>query len=316
MHGNGNDYVYIDAINNKITDLSMLSTIVSNRNFGIGSDGLIVAAKSNRADLRMIMYNADGSRGAMCGNGIRCLAKFAYDNKLVDKKELDIETDSGIKHIKLEYVSLGEANVTVDMGAPIFEPKKIPVKTSCKNALNYVFKLEGNNISLSCLSMGNPHAVSFIDEWPRSVKNKFIDDSINHENLSIFNPYDRMGLMHRFNIEKFGKIIQAIDVFTDGVNAEAALILDRQNIAMRVYERGSAETLSCGTGCCATAVSAMKKGLVEQEVYVHTLGGKLKISWDIKKNSPVMMQGPAITVFDGELNESMNNDLKNIIDLS
>lgn len=302
LHGNGNDYVFMEEINTELPSLPELAVKVSNRNFGIGSDGLIVAAPSDKADFRMLMYNADGSKGKMCGNGIRALAKYAYDNALIHKKDMSIETDAGIKKIHLVYDEKDKnlAYASVDMGRPILEPEYIPVSIEAKEVFDYWIETEGFELPINAVSMGNPHSISFLSELRKDIRKHFLKAESTHINLDFFNRENRLEELNCFDIEEFGKRIQTMNLFSEGVNVEIVKVLDRENLAMRVFERGSGETLSCGTGCCAVAVAAIRKSLVENRVNVHSLGGMLEIIWDGNSASSVIMKGPARTVFEGE----------------
>ena len=269
MQGLGNDYVYIDAIHQNIENRTYLAQFVSNRNFGVGSDGLILVEKSDIADFKMTMFNSDGSQAEMCGNGIRCVAKFVYDKGLTDKTNLKIETLAGIKILLLNVKDGKVETVRVDMGEPILEPTKIPVMTTT----NHV-KIEtyDKKIDFTCVSMGNPHAVTFVDD----VKN--------------------------FDVKKYGKDIEVNKIFPQKANIEFAEIVDRNTIKMRVWERGTGETLACGTGSCATAVACALNGVTDRNVVIELLGGNLEIEWNENDNH-VYMTGPAVTVFEGELLE-------------
>ena len=269
MQGLGNDYVYIDAIHQNIENRTYLAQFVSNRNFGVGSDGLILVEKSDIADFKMTMFNSDGSQAEMCGNGIRCVAKFVYDKGLTDKTNLKIETLAGIKILLLNVKDGKVETVRVDMGEPILEPTKIPVMTTT----NHV-KIEtyDKKIDFTCVSMGNPHAVTMVDD----VKN--------------------------FDVKKYGKDIEVNKIFPQKANIEFAEIVDRNTIKMRVWERGTGETLACGTGSCATAVACALNGVTDRNVVIELLGGNLEIEWNENDNH-VYMTGPAVTVFEGELLE-------------
>lgn len=269
MQGLGNDYVYIDAIHQNIENRTYLAQFVSNRNFGVGSDGLILVEKSDIADFKMTMFNSDGSQAEMCGNGIRCVAKFVYDKGLTDKTNLKIETLVGIKILLLNVKDGKVETVRVDMGEPILEPTKIPVMTTT----NHV-KIEtyDKKIDFTCVSMGNPHAVTIVDD----VKN--------------------------FDVKKYGKDIEVNKIFPQKANIEFAEIVDRNTIKMRVWERGTGETLACGTGSCATAVACALNGVTDRNVVIELLGGNLEIEWNENDNH-VYMTGPAVTVFEGELLE-------------
>jgi len=272
MQGCGNDYVYIDAIANKIENRPEFSIKVSNRNFGIGSDGLILICDSNVADFRMDMYNADGSRSQMCGNGIRCLGKFVYDHKLTDKKQLAIETLAGIKYLNLIEENGQIVAVTVDMGAPITEGRKIPVDCDADPVLKHPITVNGQEYEVSCISMGNPHAAVYIDDTTT------------------------------LPIEELGPKFEFHPFFPERVNTEFVQIIDRKHIRMRVWERGSGETKACGTGACGCAYASMLNGLVDDEVEVEMLGGTLKIRYN-REDGHIYMTGPAVTSFEGELPE-------------
>lgn len=269
MHGCGNDYVYVDCTNGMIEDPSEVSKYVSDRHFGIGSDGLILICSSDIADFRMAMYNADGSEGAMCGNGIRCVAKYVYDKSLTDKKNISIETKSGIKELELTVEDGKVSLVKVNMGAPILKAKDIPVDIDTEKCIDSDINVDGKNYKITCVSMGNPHAVTFIDE---DVK--------------------------LFPIEKIGPKFENHPMFPDRVNTEFVQVLNRHEVNMRVWERGSGETLACGTGTCATVVACVLNGLTDDEVTVHLLGGDLFIKYD-RENNTVWMTGPAVIAFEG-----------------
>lgn len=271
MQGLGNDYVYIDAIHQNIEQESCsLAQFVSNRNFGIGSDGLILICKSEVADFKMRMFNSDGSEAEMCGNGIRCVGKFVYDKGLTDKTEVSIETLAGIKVLKLNVEDGKVKTVRVDMGEPILEPDKIPVIFKESPVTNLTATAEDKEFKFTCVSMGNPHAITIVED----VKN--------------------------FDVNKYGKIIEVDNQFPKRINVEFAQIVDKENIKMRVWERGAGETLACGTGACATAVACYLNGYTNQNVTIELLGGNLFIEWN-KENNHVYMTGPAVTVFEGEL---------------
>lgn len=273
MHGCGNDYVYVDCIDYVIEDESKVAKFVSNRHFGIGGDGLILIKKGTKADFEMVMYNSDGSRGAMCGNGIRCVAKYCYDNGLTDKESFTIESMGAVKYIDVTVENGKVVSARVDMGKPILKASEIPVNCDSEKVINETLVAMDREFKMTCVSMGNPHAVMFIDEHP-------ID----------------------FNLDYYGKCVeQNTDIFPDRVNAEFAKIIDRSNIEMRVYERGAGETLACGTGTCATVVAAILNGYVDNDVTVHLMGGDLQIQWSGNEEDSVFMTGPATTVFSGEI---------------
>ncbi len=271
MHGCGNDYVYVDCTNEMIENPSEVSKYVSDRHFGIGSDGLILICSSETADFRMAMYNADGSEGAMCGNGIRCVAKYVYDKGLTDKKNISIETKSGIKELELTVEDGKVSLVKVNMGAPILKAKDIPVDVDTEKCIDSDINVDGKDYKITCVSMGNPHAVTFIDE----------DVKI-------------------FPIEKIGPKVENHPMFPDRVNTEFVQVLNRHEVNMRVWERGSGETLACGTGTCATVVACVLNGLTDDEVTVHLLGGDLFIKYD-RENDTVWMTGPAVIAFEGTI---------------
>ena len=273
MHGCGNDYVYVNGFEEKIADEAKAAIVVSDRHFGIGADGLIIIRPSDKADFEMVMYNADGSRGAMCGNGIRCVAKYVYDNGLTDKKNISIESMGAIKYIDINVENGKAVSAKVDMGAPILEAKRIPVITDNDRAINEKLTVNGKDYEMTCVSMGNPHAVIFTDIPVREL-----------------------------DLEKIGPMFENNAVFPDRVNTEFVNVKDRKNLDMRVWERGSGETLACGTGTCATVVAAILNGYVDNDVTVHLIGGDLEISWSGNEADSVFMTGPAETVFSGEIN--------------
>ena len=272
MHGLGNDYVYIDAINQKIENESSLAKFVSNRHFGIGSDGLILICKSEVADFKMRMFNSDGSEAEMCGNGIRCVGKFVYDKDLTNKTTVKIETLAGIKTLILNTKDEKVETARVDMGEPILETEKIPVISTEEPVKNLELEAENKKFKFTCVSMGNPHAITIVENTKE------------------------------FDVEKYGKVLEVDKAFPKKANIEFAQIIDRQNINMRVWERGAGETLACGTGACATAVACNLNGLTDRKVNIELLGGTLNIEWNETDNH-VYMTGPAVTVFDGELYE-------------
>ena len=276
MHGCGNDYIYIDCTKEFVENEEKAAIILSDRHFGIGGDGIILIKKGKNADFEMVMYNADGSRGAMCGNGIRCVAKYCYDHKLTDKTSFTIESMGAVKYIETNVENGEVVSAKVDMGKPSLIATQIPVNINKLKAVDEPIEICGREFKMTCVSMGNPHAVMFIDEHPKD-----------------------------FDLEKYGKAAEGnTDIFPDRVNAEFAKVIDRKNIEMRVYERGSGETLACGTGSCATAVAAITLGLCDNDVTVHLLGGDLEISWSADENDSVFMTGEAKEVFTGEVDLS------------
>ncbi|MFR9000350.1 MAG: diaminopimelate epimerase [Anaerobutyricum soehngenii] len=270
MHGIGNDYVYVNCFEESVKNPAEVSKFVSDRHFGIGSDGLILISPSAIADFRMNIYNADGSQAEMCGNGIRCVAKYVYDYGLTDKTEISVETLAGIKYLRLQVENGKVASVEVNMGAPILEAKEIPVAVEESPVVNVPVEVKGKIYHMTCVSMGNPHAIIFMN----NVKD--------------------------LDIAAIGPYFENHTVFPKRTNTEFVEVLDRNTVNMRVWERGSDETLACGTGACATTVACILNDKTENEVTVHLLGGDLKIRWDREANQ-VYMTGPATVVFDGEI---------------
>lgn len=270
MQGLGNDYVYVNCMEQMVEDAAETARRVSDRHFGIGSDGLILICPSDKADFEMRMYNADGSRGEMCGNGIRCVGKYVYDYGLTDKTSLSVETLGGIKHLFLEVEDGKVSLVKVDMGPAILEPEKIPVTAEGSRVVDEPLQVDGKTFRMTCVSMGNPHAVIYVDD------------------------------VQGMDLEKTGPSFENHERFPNRINTEFAHVMDRNTVEMRVWERGSGETLACGTGACAVAVASILNGYTEDQVTVRLLGGDLKIEWDREANK-VYMTGPAEVVFDGEI---------------
>lgn len=270
MEGCGNDYVYVNGFDTKIEDPNKLSEIVSNRHFGIGSDGLIVINPSDVADFKMSMYNADGSEGKMCGNGIRCVAKYVYDNKMTDKTTITVETLSGIKTLELNVKNDKVETVKVNMGTPILLPKDVPVVSDKDKVVDEPIVIDDKEYRITCVSMGNPHAITFIENT---------DD---------------------LEIETIGPKFENNPIFPDRVNTEFIQVLDRNTVKMRVWERGSGETFACGTGACATVVACVLNGLTDDKVTVKLLGGDLFIEYNREENT-VYMTGPAKVSFTGKI---------------
>lgn len=275
MQGIGNDYVYVNCFEENVANPSEVARFVSDRHFGIGSDGLILVKPSDVADCEMDMYNLDGSQGAMCGNGIRCVAKFAYDHGIVRKKNLTVATKSGIKYLELTVKNGKVSSVKVNMGSPILTAKMIPVVSDKEQVINQPLDVNGTTYPITAVSMGNPHAVTYMKEI----------DSL--------------------EIEKVGPLFENHINFPDRINTEFVKVIDRRTLQMRVWERGSGETLACGTGACAVAVASTLNGLVDEDVpiTVKLLGGDLQILWNRQENL-VYMTGPATTVFEGEIDLS------------
>jgi diaminopimelate epimerase len=271
MHGAGNDYIYVNCFDEVVEDPSKAAIVLSDRHFGIGSDGLVLIYPSDKADFRMDMYNSDGSRAEMCGNAIRCVGKYVYENKMTYEKEITIETLAGIKHLWL-YID-GEAcsSVKVDMGEPQLKTDLIPVLWGEQNMINRPINILHQDYHITCLSMGNPHAVIFLEDV---------------ENL---------------DINKIGPLIEHNDIFPRRTNTEFVKIINRKNLRMRVWERGAGETWACGTGACASLVAGVLNNLCDREATLKLNGGELLIKWD-ETNNRVYMTGPAVKVFDGEVN--------------
>lgn len=290
MHGCGNDYIYIDGAKEKIAQEEKEAFVrrVSDRHFGVGGDGVIFINPSEEADFEMEMYNADGTRAEMCGNGIRCVAKFVYDKGLTEAEHITVLSAGRIKYLSMVIHRQHPwdrgivKKVRVNMGSPIFEPEQIPVKTEYIRSagegetkdqiVNEPIEVNGKEYSMTCISMGNPHAVVFAED----VRN--------------------------LDLERIGPAFENHPCFPKRVNTEFVEILDRQHVFMRVWERGTGETLACGTGCCATAAACVLNGLTDSKITVKLLGGELEIEWDRDQNL-IYMTGPAEIVFEGEIPE-------------
>ncbi len=286
MQGCGNDYVYVNGFVEKIPteEKPELVRRLSDRHFGIGGDGVIFINPSEVADFEMEMYNADGSRSEMCGNGIRCVAKYVYDKGLTDSTEISIISGGQVKYLKLTVESASETEigavkpaergvvrkVRVNMGSPILTPALVPVKADGEQVVDAPITVDGQEYRMTCVSMGNPHAIVFMDG------------------------------VADLDLPKIGPSFENHQCFPNRTNTEFVEIIDRHHVFMRVWERGTGETLACGTGCCATAVACVLNGLTENEVTVKVLGGEIFIEWDREANL-VYMTGPAATVFEGEI---------------
>jgi diaminopimelate epimerase len=277
MQGCGNDYVYVVATKQRPADPGKLSIKLSDRRFGIGGDGLIMLTPSTAADIRMEMYNADGSRGEMCGNGIRCLARLAYENGIARKNPIEVETDCGIKSVALTFSNGKVDGATVDMGEPILEGREIPVDADGK-IIEHTIEVGGRSAKITAVSMGNPHCVAFLN-----------DDSI--WKLDVYE-FARLG--RQFEHHKF---------FPKRVNTEFILPISRSHLKMRVWERGSGETLACGTGACAAVVAGVLTGRSDRKATVELRGGNLEIEWreSGERANHVFMTGEAVEVFRGEV---------------
>ena len=275
MHGIGNDYVYVNCFKEVVKDPAAVARFVSDRHFGIGADGLILIKPSDIADCEMDMYNLDGSQGAMCGNGIRCVAKYVFDYGIVNKTSISIATRSGIKYLDLSVKDGRVSMVKVNMGSPILTASQIPVVSSKEEVIDEPLEVEGTTYRITAVSMGNPHAIVYMDD------------------------------VESLEIDKIGPAFENHIAFPDRVNTEFVKVIDSHTVQMRVWERGSGETLACGTGACAVAVASILNGLTDgtQPVTVKLLGGNLQIFWDRQENL-VYMTGPASTVFDGEIDLS------------
>ena len=271
MHGCGNDYIYINGASEKMEQDRKPDFVrrVSDRHFGIGGDGVIFINPSTEADFEMEMYNADGSRAEMCGNGIRCVAKYVYDKGLTDKTEISIVSCGKVKYLQLFLKDGKVESVRVNMGAPILQAGEVPVISDKEHVIDEPILVQGKEYKMTCVSMGNPHAVIFTEDVT---------------NLAI---------------ESIGPYFENHDRFPKRTNTEFVKVLDRKNVQMRVWERGTGETLACGTGCCATVVACVLNGLTDSTVTVKLLGGEIEVFWD-QENNLVYMTGPAETVFEGE----------------
>ena len=280
MHGCGNDYVYVDCTKGfALDDEAAAARSVSERHFGIGSDGLILIKKGTEADFEMVMYNADGSRSQMCGNGIRCVGKYVFDAGYTKDRDFTVESMGAVKKLRVVSGEPGDkiSKLSVDMGRPILEAVKIPVNTklltsAASRVISHPLLIGGVEYKTSCVSMGNPHAVVFIDKKPAD-----------------------------FPVCEVGPHFENNEFFPERTNTEFAYVEDRRTIWMRVWERGTGETLACGTGTCATVVAAILNGLVDagEKITVHLLGGDLEIEWSGREEDSVFMTGPAETVFSG-----------------
>ncbi|MCD7774455.1 MAG: diaminopimelate epimerase [Clostridiales bacterium] len=275
MHGAGNDYIYVNCFEEKIKDRSKTAIKVSDRHFGIGADGLICIDPSEIADCKMDMYNADGSQGKMCGNGVRCVAKFAYDNGIAKKDEIAVETLSGIKYIKVFTGEDGKVcEATVNMGQPVFKPSDIPALFDGDRAVDEKMTVCGKEYGVTLVSMGNPHCITYVDD------------------------------VYGIDIEKIGPVFENYEKFPDRINTEFIKVVSPEMLEMRVWERGSGETLACGTGACASVAASVLNGYCKKDtlVTVKLLGGELKIKWS-SEDGNIYMTGPAATVCTGETDE-------------
>lgn len=270
MQGLGNDYIYVNCFEEKVENPNEVAKFVSDRHFGIGSDGLVLILPSEKADFKMRMFNSDGSEAEMCGNAIRCVGKYVYDNGLTHKTKVHVETLAGIKILELTTKENKVSLVKVDMGEPIIESKQIPVISNLNNFIAQPIDILDKKFAVTCVSMGNPHAVSYID----SVSN--------------------------FELETYGPIMEKHEFFPKKINSEFVEIINRNVLKMRVWERGAGETLACGTGACAVLVASVLNNVSERKATVKLLGGDLEIEWKEEDNR-VYMTGPAEKVFEGEI---------------
>ena len=279
MQGIGNDYVYINCFEETVKDPSAVARFVSDRHFGIGSDGLILIRPSQVADCEMDMYNLDGSQGAMCGNGIRCVAKYVFDHGIVNKTSISIATKSGIKYVDLTVKDGKASLIRVNMGSPILQATQIPVVADTEQVIDAPIQVDGQEYHYTAVSMGNPHAIVYVEDT----------DSL--------------------DLAKIGPSFENHVNFPDRINTEFVQVLDKHTVKMRVWERGSGETLACGTGACAVAVASILNGHVSPDtpVTVKLLGGDLQIFWNRSENL-VYMTGPAVTVFDGQIDLSFRGE--------
>ena len=270
MHGIGNDYVYVNCFKERLENPAQISRFVSDRHCGIGGDGLILIGPSEVADFQMRIYNADGSQAEMCGNGVRCVGKYVYDRGLTKKTTVTVETLGGIKTLELHVEQGTVRSVTVDMGLPILAPEKIPVQGTGERFLNIPVTVDGREYHVTAVSMGNPHAVVFVPDTAS------------------------------LDLPHIGPLFENLEIFPERTNTEFVEVIDRDTLRMRVWERGSGETMACGTGACATLVASVLNGKCQWEATVKLLGGDLQIRWD-ETNDHVYMTGPATIVFDGEI---------------
>ena len=270
MHGCGNDYVYVNGFTEKVADKPKAVVALSDRHFGIGSDGVIFINPSQQADFEMEMYNADGTRAEMCGNGIRCVGKYVYDHGMTDKTSITVESFGKVKYLDLTVENGKVVKVKVNMGKPELTAKDVPVVSVHEQVIDEEIIVKGKSYRMTCVSMGNPHAVVFMDD------------------------------VEHLAIEEIGPYFENHERFPNRTNTEFVQVIDDSHVKMRVWERGTGETLACGTGACAVTVASILNGLTEDDITVELLGGNLEIFWDRKENV-VYMTGPATTVFEGEI---------------
>ncbi len=268
MHGLGNDYVYVDTFEQPVPDPAAMAIAVSRPHFGVGADGLVLIGPSTEADYAMRMFNADGSEGEMCGNAVRCIGKYVHDRGLTAKTRVTLATRGGIKTLELRLQGGSVEQVTVDLGEPALSPASLPVTLAGAQVLNHPLSIDGQTHHITCVSMGNPHAVIFVDD-PRAV-----------------------------DVHGIGRQIEHHPLFPKRTNVEFVRVWRRDLLEMRVWERGSGETLACGTGAAASLVAAVLNGLADRSAVVKLTGGELHVHWDARDNH-VYQTGPATFVFDG-----------------
>lgn len=268
MEGCGNDYVYINCFEETVSQPEKLAIAMSERHFGVGADGLVLIMPSEKADFRMRMFNLDGSEGEMCGNAVRCIGKYVYERGLTKKENVSLQTAGGIRYLALNIENGIVKTVGVDMGEPVLEAEKIPVFHNVSPVMGKKIAVDGRELDFTCVSMGNPHAITFVEDT------------------------------NKFPVEAYGKQVEVNPLFPNKTNVEFVQVLSRNHINMRVWERGSGETLACGTGACASVVASILNGFCDREVKVSLIGGELTISWN-KEDNHVYMSGPAAFSFDG-----------------
>lgn len=274
MQAYGNDYVYIDAINQKLPNLSLLAKYVSDRHFAIGSDGMVLICPSDTADFRMRIFNPDGTEGEMCGNAVRSVGKYVYDHRLTDKTEVMIETLGGIKHLTL-FIEDGQAvNIKADIGSPVFDTDIIPVVTELKEFIDVPVKVDDITLNITAVSWGNPHCVAFIDD------------------------------VDSFDVHKYGPLLENMtELFPNRTNVTFAQLVDSENIKIREWERGTGETIGCGTGCCTAVAAGVVTGRCRRHVSVEQIGGTLDINW-LEEDGHMYMTGVSNTVFEADIDVS------------
>ncbi len=271
MHGCGNDYIYFNCFEQEVADPEALSIRLSDRHFGIGGDGIVLICPSDVADAKMRMFNADGSEGKMCGNATRCIGKYMYEHGLISKPEMTLETLSGIKILKMTEEDGKITSVRVDMGKAILKPSEIPTKYTGDTAVSVPLTVDGTDYAVTCVSMGNPHCIVFVDQDVNTL-----------------------------DLPKIGPSFENHEMFPERINTEFIRVIDDHTLQMRVWERGSGETLACGTGACAAAVASVLNGYCPkgEDITIHLIGGELKIRYT---DEAVYLTGPATTVFEGSI---------------